>query len=36
MKDVMDDVPRTRASFRKIILGKEAERFAWEGSVKQR
>jgi len=24
----MDDVPRTRASFRKIILGKEAERFA--------
>lgn len=28
MKDVMDDVPRTGASFRKVILGKEAERFA--------
>jgi len=28
LKDVMDDVPRTRASFRKVILGKEAERFA--------
>jgi len=24
----MDDVPRTGASFRKVILGKEAERFA--------
>jgi len=28
LKDVMDDVPRTGASFRKVILGKEAERFA--------
>ena len=30
----MDDVPRTGASFRKVILGKEAERFAWEGRCK--
>ena len=32
LQDVVDHVACARASFRKVVLGKEAERFAWEGA----